>query len=65
MRHRNLDGKYNEKRVSDGTTNSYYPGRSDSERRLNPNAPNPDVQLNSSAVPPPATGYDTGVSGYR
>lgn len=56
-RRRSTADRYDEKRVSDETDGYYTSRRADSQRRLNP-----DVQLN--AVPPPATGYDTGVSGY-
>lgn len=34
----------------------YYPERSDSQRRLNPDLANQDVQLNAPAVPVPASG---------
>lgn len=64
MRHRrHMGDRYDEKRVSDGTNGYYEDGRSDSQRRLNPNVINPDVQLNSPAVPAPATGYDREVFG--
>lgn len=65
VRHRGMGNRYDEKRVSGGTTDGYYTGgRTESQRRLNPNVTNPDVQINSPAVTAPATGYDTGVSGY-
>lgn len=56
MRHRRTDDRYTEKAGVDG----YYPERSDSQRRLNPNLANQDVQLNAPALSVPAggTGYN-------
>ncbi|KAI5846296.1 SUR7/PalI family-domain-containing protein [Morchella snyderi] len=61
MRRRRTDDRYTEKAGVDG----YYPERSDSQRRLNPDLANQDVQLNAPALPVTASGARYNDGAYR